>query len=182
VVEADRSGPGEEGRSVDRAPQEVAPPPTLPPGARFRAERFLGAAAMAAMVLITLGNVVVRYLTDISFAFTEEVSVFLLVFLTFVGSAKAFLDGNQMAVTYFVDKLRWPWKRRLLLFGLAMSALMLALLAWYGSRMAWDDFDMEVTSPGLGWPQWMYTVWLPLLSVVVLARIVQGFVHVLRRR
>jgi TRAP-type C4-dicarboxylate transport system permease small subunit len=137
---------------------------------------------MAAMVLITLGNVVVRYLTDISFAFTEEVSVFLLVFLTFVGSAKAFLDGNQMAVTYFVDKLRWPWKRRLLLFGLAMSALMLALLAWYGSRMAWDDFDMEVTSPGLGWPQWMYTVWLPLLSVVVLARIVQGFVHVLRRR
>jgi TRAP-type C4-dicarboxylate transport system permease small subunit len=145
-------------------------------------ERFLGAAAMAAMVLITLGNVVVRYLTDISFAFTEEVSVFLLVFLTFVGSAKAFLDGNQMAVTYFVDKLAWPWKRRALLLGLAMSAVMLALLAWYGSRMAWDDYDLEVTSPGLGWPQWLYTVWLPLLSLLVLGRILQGFVFVLRRR
>ena len=137
---------------------------------------------MAAIVLITLGNVVARYLTDISFAFTEEVSVFLLVFLTFVGSAKAFLDGNQMAVTYFVDKLAWRWKRRALLFGLAMSALMLALLAWHGSRMAWDDFDLEVTSPGLGWPQWLYTVWLPLLSLLVLGRIMQGFVHVLRHR
>jgi TRAP-type C4-dicarboxylate transport system permease small subunit len=137
---------------------------------------------MAAIVLITLGNVVVRYLTDISFAFTEEVSVFLLVFLTFVGSAKAFLDGNQMAVTYFVDRLAWPWKRRVLLFGLAMSALMLALLAWYGARMTWDDFDLEVTSPGLGWPQWLYTVWLPLLSLLVLARILQGFFFVLRRR
>jgi TRAP-type C4-dicarboxylate transport system permease small subunit len=137
---------------------------------------------MAAICAITLANVLVRYFTDISFAFTEEVSVFLLVFLTFVGSAKAFLDGNQMAVTYFVDKLGWRWKRRWLLFGLAASALMMALLAWFGARMAWDDYDMEVTSPGLGWQQWLYTVWLPLLSLLVLARIAQGFVHVLRKR
>ena len=160
--------------------QEGGAPPALPPKARFRAERFLGAAAMAAIVAITLGNVLARYFTDISFAFTEELSVFLLLFLTFVGSAKAFLDGNQMAVTYFVDKLAWPWRRRWLLFGLAMSALMLALLAWYGARMAWDDYDLEVTSPGLGWPQWIYTVWLPLLSLLVLARIAQGFAHLVR--
>lgn len=137
---------------------------------------------MAAICLITLGNVLVRYLTDISFAFTEEVSVFLLVFLTFVGSAKAFLDGNQMAVTWFIDKRSWRWKRRWLLFGLSMSALMMGLLLWFGARMAWDDYDMEVTSPGLGWQQWIYTVWLPLLSLLVLARIVQGFVFVLRRK
>ena len=160
----------------------LPPPETLPPGASFRVERFLGAAAMAAICLITMGNVVARYFTDISFAFTEEVSVFLLVFLTFVGSAKAFLDGNQMAVTYFLDKLGWTWKRRWLLFGLATSALMIALLVWYGGRMAWDDFDMEVTSPGLGWPQWVYTVWLPILSLLVLARIAQGFRHVWRKR
>lgn len=154
----------------------------LPPAAKFRAERFLGAATMAAICLITLGNVLTRYFTDISFAFTEEVSVFLLVFLTFIGSAKAFLDGNQMAVTYFTDKMGWPWRRRFLLFSLAMSALMLGLLAWYGVRMTWDDYDLDVTSPGLGWPQWIYTIWLPLLSVLVLARIGQGFLHVLRRK
>jgi len=137
---------------------------------------------MAMICLITLANVVVRYFTDISFAFTEEVSVFLLVFLTFIGAAKAFLDGNQIAVTYFVDKLSWPWRRRWLLFGLAMSALMIGLLAWFGARMAWDDFDLEVTSPGLGWPQWIYTAWLPLLSLLVLARIAQGFAFLLSKR
>ena len=156
--------------------------PTLPPNAKFRAERFLGAAAMAAICLITLANVVVRYTTDISFAFTEEVSVFLLVFLTFIGSAKAFLDGNQMAVTYFTDKMGWAWRRRFLLFGLAMSALMVGLMAWYGAYMTWDDYQLEVTSPGLGWQQWIYTIWLPLLSLLVLGRIVQGFVHLLRKR
>lgn len=137
---------------------------------------------MAAICLITLGNVVARYLTNISFAFTEEVSVFLLVFLTFVGSAKAFLDGNQIAVTYFVERAGPAWRRRWLLLSLALSALMIALLLWFGARMAWDDFDLEVTSPGLGWPQWIYTVWLPLLALLVLSRIVQGFLHVWRRR
>lgn len=162
--------------------QDGGPAPTLPPKARFGAERFLGAAAMAAIVLITLGNVLARYLTDISFAFTEEVSVFLLVFLTFIGSAKAFLDGNQVAVTYFIDKLAWKGRRRWLLFGLTMSALMIGLLVWHGARMAWDDFDLEVTSPGLGWPQWIYTVWLPLLALLVLVRLAQGFVHVWRKQ
>lgn len=137
---------------------------------------------MAAICLITLGNVVARYLTNISFAFTEELSVFLLVFLTFVGSAKAFLDGNQIAVTFFVDRAGPAWRRRWLLLSLALSALMIALLLWFGARMAWDDFDLEVTSPGLGWPQWIYTVWLPLLSLLVLARLAQGFLHVWRRR
>ena len=162
--------------------QNEGAPPTLPPNAQFRAERFLGAAAMAAICLITLANVVVRYLTDISFAFTEEMSVFLLVFLTFIGSAKAFLDGNQMAVTYFTDQLGWAWRRRFLLFGLAMSALMVGLIAWHGTRMAWDDYGLEVTSPGLGWPQWIYTVWLPLLALLVLGRIAQGFWHVLGKK
>ena len=161
---------------------EGGPPPTLPPRARFRAERFFGALAMALLVAITLANVLTRYFTDISLAFTEEVSVFLLVFLAFVGAAKSFLDGNQIAMEYFVAKLAWPWRRRFLLFSLAMSALMIALVAWYGTRMAWDDYDMEVTSPGLGWPQWIYTAWMPLLCIPVIARIAQGFVHVWKTR
>ncbi len=166
---------------IEIDPQAV-PPPMLPPKARFRLERFLGAAAMAAVVLITLANVLVRYFTDMSFAFTEEISVFLLVFLTFIGSAKAFLDGNQIAVTYFIDKLPPARRHQVLLFALSMSALMMALLVWYGARMTWDDYDLEVTSPGLGWPQWMYTVWLPVLSLLVFARIVQGMVHLFKHR
>ena len=148
---------------------------------RFRVERFLGAAAMAGLGVITLANVLVRYFTDISFAFTEEVSVFLMVFLTFVGSAKAFLDGNQIAVTWFVERAPPAWRHRLVLFSFACSALMAALLVWLGGRMAWDDFRYEVTSPGIGAPQWLYTVWLPLLSALLFVRLVQALVELWRR-
>lgn len=165
------------------SPDEPAAPLFEPAAVerRFRVERFLGAAAMAALCAITLANVLVRYFTDISFAFTEEVSVFLMVFLTFVGSAKAFLDGNQIAVTWFADRTPPAWRHRLVLASFACSALMAGLLVWLGGRMAWDDLRYEVTSPGIGAPQWLYTVWLPLLSAVLLARLAQAFVELWRR-
>jgi TRAP-type C4-dicarboxylate transport system permease small subunit len=147
---------------------------------RFRVERFLGAAAMAALCVITLANVLVRYFTDISFAFTEEISVFLMVFLTFVASAKAFLDGNQIAVTWFVDRCPAAWRRPLLVLSIVCSALMAALLVWLGGRMAWDDFRYEVTSPGIGAPQWLYTVWLPILALLILLRLLQALVDLRR--
>ncbi len=136
---------------------------------------------MAALCLITLANVLVRYFTDFSFAFTEEVSVALIVVMTLVASARAFFDGNQIAVIWFTGFLGPAARRRLVVFSLCASILMFAILAWYGARMAYDDFAYEVTSPGIGVPQWIYTVWLPVLSIALVARLVQGLREFLRR-
>ena len=129
------------------------------------------AGTMGLLCLITMANVVVRYFTNISFAFTEEISIALMVVMTLTGAAHAFVDNKHIAITYFVDLLG-PRGHRLAR-GLALIAAlaMFTLLAWYGTRMAWDDFRFEVTSPALGIPQWIYTVWLPLLSALIVVRI-----------
>jgi TRAP-type C4-dicarboxylate transport system permease small subunit len=41
--------------------------------------------------------------------------------------------------------------------------------------MAWDDYKFEVTSPSLGVPQWWYTIWLPVLAVVIVLRLLAVF-------
>lgn len=133
-------------------------------------ERFLMAASMGVLCLLTMANVLVRYFTDISFAFTEEISVALLVVMTLVGASHAFASNHHIAITFFVD-------RKPALLGVARrfaafcSLIMFGLLAWYGVQMAWDDYAFEVTSPSLGVPQWWYTVWLPLLATVIVLRL-----------
>ena len=48
---------------------------------------------------------------------------------------------------------------------------MFGLLIGLGAKLTWDEYRFEVTSPGLGEPQWIYTLTLPLFSVlVVIAR------------
>ena len=61
---------------------------------------------MAALGLITLGNVVVRYLTNYSFAVTEENSVALMVVVAMLGRQHPPRRRNrQMRITWFVDRL-----------------------------------------------------------------------------
>jgi TRAP-type C4-dicarboxylate transport system permease small subunit len=140
-------------------------------------ERWVLALVMALLCLITMGNVVVRYLTNVSFAFTEEISVSLLVVMTLVGASTAFYRNKHIAILFVVDLFRERTQQRFALFSLAASTLMFGLLAWYGTRMAWDDFRFEVTSPALGVPQWFYSVWLPLLSLLIVIRLA----HLIRR-
>ncbi len=133
-------------------------------------ERLLMAVSMGLLCLITMANVLVRYFTDISFAFTEEVSIFLMVVMTLVGASHAFAKNHHIAITYFVERaprLRTAARRLALLSSLAMFGL----LAVLGTKMAWDDYRFEVTTPSLGVPQWWYTAWLPAICVLITVRL-----------
>jgi len=141
-------------------------------------ERGFLALVMALLCLITMGNVLVRYFTNASFAFTEEISVSLMVVMTLVGASTAFHRDRHIAIVFVVNLFGPQARERFARFGLGASMLMFGLLVWYGARMAWDDFRFDVTSPALGLPQWLYSAWLPLLSLLIVVRLA----HRLRRR
>jgi TRAP-type C4-dicarboxylate transport system permease small subunit len=147
----------------------------------FSVERWLLALSMALLCIITMANVVVRYFTNFSFAFTEEISVWLMVFMTLTGTAGAFRTGRHISITLLRDRLGSRIRRAVELAALAAGVLMFAILAWYGARMTWDDFRYEVTSPALGAPQWIYSVWLPLLSLLVVVRLLKMMGALVRR-
>ena len=145
-------------------------------------EEAIAAAAMAAIVLITFANVVVRYFTDESFAFTEEFSVFLMVVLAFAGASAAFAKNGHIRVTFFVERLA---PRRALSVELAVVAIAIALfvvIGGFGVRLALDDLRFETTSPGIGVPQWLYSIWLPLLSAVIVMRLAGRVARLLKDR
>ena len=49
-------------------------------------------------------------------------------------------------------------------------ALLFALIAVLSVRVVYDDFRFEETSPGIGVPQWWYSMWLPIFSTLVTCR------------
>jgi TRAP-type transport system small permease protein len=145
-------------------------------------EEALGAAAMAAICLISFGNVVARYFTRTSFAFTEEFSVFLLVFMTFVGASAAFATGEHIRITFFLSRLpaRLRWVCEIVTM-LATTALF-ALILWYAAGVTYDEWYWGETSPGLGNPTWIYTIWLPVLALAIILRVLgRGWAVLIRR-
>ena len=143
----------------------------------MRLEEALGAAAMALIFLISIGNVVVRYATDISFAFTEEFSVFLLVFMTFVGASLAVATDSHIRIAFFRDRLGPRGSLICDALSLLASTALFALIVWHGAVLTHDDLYWGETSPGLGLPRWIYTIWLPVLSLAIVVRLVLRLVR-----
>jgi len=166
---------------MDQHPQDNASDNPLDrPRVSVRLEEAAAAVAMALICLITFANVVVRYLTDASFAFTEEFSVFLLVVLTLVGAAGAFVRNRNIRVDYFAARMSAPIQRWLEVAGLLLTVALFLMVAWYGARFVADDWKFGTTSPGIGVPQWIYSVWLPVLALLIAARALGRVVRLLR--
>jgi TRAP-type C4-dicarboxylate transport system permease small subunit len=64
--------------------------------------------------------------------------------------------------------------------ALLCSALLFLLVLYYGGVFAYEEWLYEETSPGMGLPNWIYTVWLPLLSALILVRIGGRLVRLFR--
>jgi TRAP-type transport system small permease protein len=151
-----------------------------PPAVPESLERMAGAAIMALLCLITFVNVLVRYLTNISFAFTEELSVALMVVGALVGTAAAFATDRHIRLTFLVERLPVARQRLLELFVLACCLGLFALLTWLAALYVWDEYRFEVMSPGLGIPQWRYTVAMPVCAALICLRILGRLVRVMR--
>lgn len=136
-------------------------------------EDWIAVLGMAGLCVITMANVVVRYLSDQSFAWTEELSVFLLVLTTMAGTAAAALRDNHIRIEFFLERGSTVRRRRLALFGAAISVAFFLALALLTGRMAWDDFRYAEISMGLGVPRWWYTAWVPAFSLVISFRVFQ---------
>lgn len=148
--------------------------PTRPP--KFKPEAWLATLALIAICVISLGNVIVRYATDASFAFTEEFSVFLLVLLTFAGAAVAARHNQHIRIELIEHYL--PSRARKVVFVLQWLAgvIVMGITTWYGAKFAWEEYQWESLSPGLGLPNWIYVIWLPLMSLAIIIRMSQNLV------
>jgi TRAP-type C4-dicarboxylate transport system permease small subunit len=157
---------------------EAADEPTAVP---LKIEDWLTVIVMALLALITFANVLVRYFTDESFAWTEELSVFLMMVLALVAGSASVARNRQIRIEYFADGGPEGRQRALARLGALLVALLFLLMAALSSRIVWDHYRFEDTTPGIGLPQWWYSIWLPLLSLAIAGRALGLFIRRGRR-
>jgi TRAP-type C4-dicarboxylate transport system permease small subunit len=136
----------------------------------MKVEEALGVACMVVLVVITLGNVLTRYFTDESFAWTEEISVFLIVVMTLAGAASIAARDRHIRIEFFYDRGS-PARRRALrlVTAFATGVLFLVLTLLFGATLV-DEIKWSETSMGLGVPRWWYTAAVPPLCLAIALR------------
>jgi TRAP-type C4-dicarboxylate transport system permease small subunit len=103
---------------------------------------YLIAAAMALMVLLVFGNVVLRYGFNSGFTLSEELSRWLFVWLTFLGAVAALRDNAHLGTDMLVGKLGPLGKR--ICMGLSLALMLYCL--WLLFKGSYDQFKVNVSS------------------------------------
>lgn len=143
-------------------------------------EEILGAILLAAMVTIACLNVIVRYCTSFSFAWSEEMTVNFFVWVTMLGTACGFREGKHLAMNIFYNAL--PRKARLaaFIFSCILCLVFFGALFWTGCLEVIDEYELESISESLGIPVWWYTIATPAFSLLIIFRMLQRCNTVLR--
>lgn len=136
-------------------------------------EEAVCALLLLLMAVVAFVNVVVRYGTNYSFAFIEEVEVSALVYLTVFGAAAAFRKGLHLGLHFLFVRFPVPIRRIILTFSMALMLLVFGTLTYYGIFQMQDEIALDTLSEALQAPQWVYTLSVPLGSVLIIVRALQ---------
>ncbi len=144
-------------------------------------EEATGAALLLLMALLAFANVLTRYFIKYSFASTEELEVAAMVWLTMLGSARAFkLDLHLRLV--FLDRLVGAVARKWLhTLALLLSLTLFLAIAWLSYFHLRDLVELEITTEALGIPETFYVAAVPLGSLLVCWRVGQRLWWLWRR-
>lgn len=140
-------------------------------------EEILGSFLLAVMVTIAFVNVVVRYCTSFSFAWTEELTVNFFVWITLLGTARAFRDGSHLAMSIVYDSLSRKGRIFCYLIACAICLIFFGALAYTGTLEVVDEYELESISESLAIPVWWYTIATPLFSLLIIFRMLQRTWH-----
>lgn len=137
-------------------------------------EEVLGASLLAIMACLAFANVITRYVFQYPLAFTEELEVNALVWLTMFGTSSAFRRKKHLSMLFFQDKLPEKIRRLLHVFVIFLSIGLFGSLGYLGYLQLVDERFLEITSESLGLPQWWYTVGIPIGCTMIVGRIIQA--------
>ncbi|MGE5703234.1 MAG: TRAP transporter small permease [Clostridia bacterium] len=135
-------------------------------------EKYSAVVLMFAMAVIVSLAVLFRYLLNSPLSWAGEVSVFLLIWISFIGGSLGLKVKSQAAVTIALDYVSAKVKRNIGIFGHLLMLLFLGVLLYYSYK--W------VLSPGVTFQKstaLLLPMWIPFSAVPV--GLTFGTIHLL---
>ncbi len=125
-------------------------------------EDIICAICLIIMTSLTFANVIARYVFSASFSFSEEITTYLFVMLSLIGSAAAARRKAHLGFTAILDLFPAGLKRAIQTMSYALATFFSAALFWYGINMVQSQIYHGQVTAGMQWPEWIFGSFVPL--------------------
>ncbi len=142
-------------------------------------EKIVTSLVLTFVTLITFANVVVRKLSDSQFAWTEELVINLFVLLIMLGCGLCAREGSLISLSLIFDRLKVGGKKALVVIATIVNTVFWVLLLWTGWEKVLSQIASGKHTNSLGWPEWVFTIFLPIGAIFLILHTIEYLVDVL---
>ena len=131
------------------------------------------------VTVITFINVVSRQLGQ-SFSWSEELVINLFILMIMLGCALCAREGSLISLSLIFDRLGVKGKKSFVAIITVVSSVFWVILIKTGIDKVLSQLKTGKTTFSLGWPEWVFTIFLPIGAAFLLIHTIEFFVDVLR--
>ena len=140
-------------------------------------EEILAIACLTVMTVLAFANVVARFLLSASFSFSEEITTYLFVLLSLLGTAIAVRRRAHLGLTIITDIVSPNVKKVLHIIGYLFAVAFSGALFFYGIQMVMNQVRLGQVSATMQWPEWIYGSFVPIGAFFVVVRFIQVLIE-----
>jgi TRAP-type C4-dicarboxylate transport system permease small subunit len=144
---------------------------------------YLGGLVLLAIVLLTMVEVVSRYVLRNPLILSDELGGYALVAISCLGLAYCGMEKSHIRITFIVERFDARTAGWIRIVTLALGFVFLGVAAWVSWQFLADSFARNMRSNSmlmtpLKWPQMALPIGFTLFCLVALAQLVTAIAHV----
>jgi C4-dicarboxylate transporter DctQ subunit len=145
-------------------------------------EEVLTAIVIFVMFIITVVNVLARYVLKVPFGWSEEITMSLFVWATMLGASAACARNANLGFTLFADLIIPRKKRRIFdIFLQLMTVCFCGFIVWNGAKMVLSEIEYKQVTPIGRLPEWIFGISVPIGAAFFIFRTIQKVIRLVIR-
>ncbi len=150
---------------------------------RLLIEEYIIAVMLFVMTVINGANIVSRYLFKYSLAFSEELLVYIFVWVSMLGASAAVNRGANLGLSILTDLIPAKRQKHITAITTFAGVILFAVLVITGVQMVQSEYNFGLATPTMGLPEWIFGLGIPVgagfyiyRSIQVIHRVYRGSV------
>ena len=142
-------------------------------------EEFVLCVITVVVTVITFANVLSRFVFHASFSWSEEFVINVFILMIMLGCALCTRDGSMITLSLIFDNVGIGGKKILTVIDTVVNLIFYAILIYTGFNKVADQISTGKETFSLGWPEWVFTILLPIGSIFLVLHVIEYLVDVL---
>lgn len=128
------------------------------------------------MTLIVVYAVLARYIFNSPIGWSEEIAVYLMIWVVFLGAAYTLKENAHIGVDILISRLSPPKKRAMLLFHYLVGIFFMSILLIHGIDMVMFTLKMDSHSIAIDFPLVLSHLAVPVGSVILILQFINKLI------